>query len=70
MRHQGTILGAIVVALGAAGLVGAVATDAYSRAAGAEARGYQALVRQMEGTDGGADHRVGFAAPASQQVGG
>jgi hypothetical protein len=72
MRHRDGILATVGVALCAAALMGIITTDVYSRAAGAEARGYQALVRQMEGSDDGAGNRarycVNFAAPAPRAV--
>ena len=72
MRYRDGIVTTVAVVLGAAALAGAVSTDLYSRAAGAEARGYQALDRQLEGSDDGAGDPTRYclncAAPGPRAV--
>ena len=48
MSIRNAIFNAVAVALGGLALAGLLGTDAYSQAAGAEARGLQALSLQME----------------------
>ena len=48
MSIRNAIFNTVAVALGAVALAGLLGTDAYSQAAGAEARGLKALSLQME----------------------
>ena len=48
MGIRNAIFNAVAIALGGLALAGLLGTDVYSQAAGAEARGLQALSQQME----------------------
>jgi hypothetical protein len=48
MNLRNSLFNTVAVALGALALAGLLGTDAYSQAAGAEARGLKALTMQVE----------------------
>jgi hypothetical protein len=48
-RHWDTVIAGIGFALGVAAMAGSVFTEEFAHAAGAEARGYDALFHSVEG---------------------
>ena len=69
MNLRNSLFNTVAVALGALAMAGLLGTDAYSQAAGAEARGLKALTMQVEmGCDACQDQKLERLAAAPMEA--